>query len=406
MKILSIIAQKPNSTGSGVYLTELVKCFKELGANQQIICGIYGDDKINDEDGIKYNKVIFNTSELPIKIVGMSDVMPYESMKYSDFINDEIKLSYWENAFKKIITDTLISFCPDLIICHHLYLLTAYVVNIVAELKNNNRIDECKICGICHNTDLRQFRQTNLKREFIKNNIENLDMIFALSAEQVKVIKDIFNIDENIIKTIGIGYNNKIFYNKNKVREKNKIIYVGKVSNKKGVLSLIKAVNLLNDDSIILDIVGGAGDRLEYDNILIESQKSKSSIRFLGIKNQYELADLYNEHNIFILPSFSEGMPMVSLEALACGCKVIISDLPGIKDFLDKNVEGASIRYVSLPKLLNVDEVESVELDKYEERLANIIKECLNDKEQYTPNLNNISWMNIAKSLLFNIETV
>lgn len=42
----------------------------------------------------------------------------------------------------------------------------------------------------------------------------------------------------------------------------NRLLYVGKVSKKKGVLSLIKAINILNDENIIIDIVGGAGDRV------------------------------------------------------------------------------------------------------------------------------------------------
>ncbi len=88
---------------------------------------------------------------------------------------------------------------------------------------------------------------------------------------------------------------------------------------------------------------------------------------------------------------------MVPLEALACGCKVIISDLPGVRDFLDKNVKDASIRYVTLPKLLNVDEAEQEELNKYEERLAETIKECLDDKNRYEPCLTSVSWTNIAK---------
>lgn len=402
MKVLSIIAQKPSSTGSGVYLTELVKCFKEFGASQEIICGVYSEDEIVDEEGIKYNRVIFNTKELPIKIVGMSDVMPYESIKYSDFIDDDIKLNYWANAFRKKVTDTLISFCPDLIICHHLYLLTAHVVNIVEKLKSEKVISNCKIYGVCHNTDLRQFRQTDLEREFIKENIKKLDTIFALSKEQANLVQDIFNLDENKIKILGIGYNDKIFYNKNEKRDKYKIIYVGKVANKKGVLSLIKALNLLDDERITLDIVGGAGDKIEYDTILSESKKSKSTIKFLGVRNQYDLADLYNEHNIFILPSFSEGMPMVPLEALACGCKVIISDLPGVRDFLDKNVEDARINYVTLPELSNVDEAKQDELDKFEERLAIVIKKCLDDYSSYSPSLSNVSWTNIAKLIYYN----
>lgn len=404
MKVLSIIAQKPSSTGSGVYLTELVKCFKDFGASQEIICGVYNEDKIDDEEGIKFNKVIFNTEELPIKIAGMSDVMPYESIKYSDFIDDDNKLNYWVNAFRKKVTDTLVTFCPDLIICHHLYLLTAHVVNIVEKLKSEKIISNCKIYGICHNTDLRQFRQTDLEREFIKENIKKLDMVFAPSDDHASIAKEIFNLDANKIKIIGIGYNDKIFYNKNENREKNNIIYVGKVAYKKGVMCLVRAINLLNNDSIVLDIVGGAGDKQEYDSILTESKKSKSTIRFLGQKSQMELADLYNKHNIFILPSFSEGIPIVPLEALACGCKVIISDLPGVRDFLDKNVKGASISYVTLPELSNVDEAKQDELSQYEERLAVAIKKCLDDYSSYSPSLSNVSWINIAKSIYYNVS--
>ena len=40
MKILSITAQKPHSTGSGVYLTELVNAFDRLGHSQAVSAGI------------------------------------------------------------------------------------------------------------------------------------------------------------------------------------------------------------------------------------------------------------------------------------------------------------------------------------------------------------------------------
>jgi len=41
MRILSITAQKPHSTGSGVYLTETVRGFKELGHTQAVIAGSF-----------------------------------------------------------------------------------------------------------------------------------------------------------------------------------------------------------------------------------------------------------------------------------------------------------------------------------------------------------------------------
>ena len=41
MRILSISAQKPDSTGSGVYLTEVVKALAEEGHRQAVVCGVY-----------------------------------------------------------------------------------------------------------------------------------------------------------------------------------------------------------------------------------------------------------------------------------------------------------------------------------------------------------------------------
>ena len=129
MKILSIIAQKPSSTGSGIYLTELIRCFKELNIEQEVICATYENDIVSDIDGVRYNKVVFNTDDLPIKIAGMSDVMPYDTIRYSDFICDQDKLKLWTRAFEDKIDEVIDRFKPDLIICHHLYLLTALVVS-------------------------------------------------------------------------------------------------------------------------------------------------------------------------------------------------------------------------------------------------------------------------------------
>ena len=238
MKVLSIIAQKPSSTGSGVYLAELVRCFDELGIDQEVICAKYLGDEIHFPDKVRCHSLTFDTDELPIKIAGMSDVMPYESIRYSELASDENKLKIWASAFEELIDRVLEDFKLDLIVCHHLYLLTAIV---------SSKTD-IPIHGICHNTDLRQYRQTDLKRDFIKENILKLKKIFAPSLEHAEIIKEIYGVSENKIDVIGIGYNDQIFYDR-KIRNTNdsvsKLLYVGKVAKKKGVLSLVKAINLL-----------------------------------------------------------------------------------------------------------------------------------------------------------------
>ena len=424
MKILSVLAQKPSSTGSGVYLSELVRCFKKMGHEQEIICAIYETDDIGarktrpygeardtrpDGEAFEphFNPVIFNTKEVPMKIAGMSDVMPYESIKYSDLAKDDEMLEVWMKAFKDKIEEVVKRFKPDLIICHHLYLLTAMVVERWAR-ETFPYEGVPLIYGICHNTDLRQYQQTNLKREFIKENIKKLDKIFAPSEEHKNKIVELFGVNKNIIDVIGIGYNSDIFYideelhnvEKNSENKTTKLLYVGKVAKKKGVLSFVKAFKMINAKNISLDIIGGAGDKDEYEEILNECKSTLNQINILPPMPQTELAKEYNSHEIFILPSFSEGIPMVPIEAMACGCKLIITDLPGVKEFYDSNVKNASIKYVKLPKLTNVDDADRGELEEFEKRLAFAMEESLKDTGKYTPQLSDISWENITINIL------
>ena len=51
MKILTITAQKPHSTGSGFYLTEMVKGFATLGHEQAVLAGVYREDTVDFPTG-------------------------------------------------------------------------------------------------------------------------------------------------------------------------------------------------------------------------------------------------------------------------------------------------------------------------------------------------------------------
>ena len=84
MKILSITAQKPHSTGSGVYLTELVNAFDRLGHSQAVIAGICKEDTVHFPDRVSFFPVYYQSASLPFPVAGMSDEMPYESTRYRD----------------------------------------------------------------------------------------------------------------------------------------------------------------------------------------------------------------------------------------------------------------------------------------------------------------------------------
>ena len=60
MRILSITAQKPHSTGSGTYMTELVRSWARAGHSQAVVCGIYPDDTVDFPEGVPHNVFIKN----------------------------------------------------------------------------------------------------------------------------------------------------------------------------------------------------------------------------------------------------------------------------------------------------------------------------------------------------------
>lgn len=393
MKILSILAQKPNSTGSGVYLTELVKAFEKLGCEQAVVAGIYKEDKVSFSDNVKFCPVYYKTEELPFAILGMSDEMPYESTVYSQMTEEMV------NKFKKVFIEKLKKiideFNPDLILCHHLYLLTALV---------RDNFPAHKIACICHGTDLRQIKKNSLENEYIKEIIRKLDIIFALHEEQKEDISLTYGVDKAKIKVIGSGYNNSIFYNMNLKKDTSHInlIYAGKLNQKKGVMNLVKALEHLpyDNDELTLKLAGGNGNTEEYNMLMELIENCKYPVKLLGKLNQHELAKEFNSSDIFILPSFFEGLPLVLIEALACGLKVISTDLPGIRDWMDCNISNNNIAYIDLPRLSNTDEVNGEDIPAFEEDIAKAIETCVSVKFEEEPDLNDISWDGIGKRII------
>ncbi len=393
MRILSISAQKPSSTGSGVYLTELVKVLAAQGHEQAVVAGVYKEDEISFPSNVTFHPVYFATESLPYPIVGMSDEMPYVSTRYCDMTTKMVE--QFRDAFLEVLVPLVESFQPDVILTHHLYLLTAIV---------RNTFPECEIYGFCHNTDLRQMVKTDLEREYIADAVRRLDKIFVPQTAQKKGVQKVYDADAQKIQMLGMGYNSQVF---KQTGEKpsdgvTRIIFAGKIAEKKGVMSLIRSLEYLEDDrkDIQIYLAGSAGNEIEYKEIRRMASKSEYDLRFLGRLDQEELAQYYNLCDIFVLPSFFEGIPLTVIEALACGNRVVLTNLPGIPEWLSENVKDADIRYVELPTMLHADEPVEEELPAFEKRLARALEESIHTKQRMHADTSQISWENIARKVL------
>jgi glycosyltransferase involved in cell wall biosynthesis len=184
------------------------------------------------------------------------------------------------------------------------------------------------------------------------------------------------------------------------------IVYAGKIAEKKGVLSLMRSLAYLDEPpgSVAVTCAGGAGNEEEYRRIREEAEKSRYGVTFTGALDQRALAAIFNRSDIFVLPSFYEGVPLSAVEALACGCRAVISDLPGVREWLEEFVPGADVRYVALPEIRNTDEPVPEELPGFERRLAEALTDCIRAGKTVPADVSGLSWEKIAETAIMDLS--
>lgn len=395
MNILSITAQKPDSTGSGVYLAETVKGFRAAGHKVAVIAGIDAQDTNDFPEDVLFYPVRFRTEDLAFPVVGMSDEMPYEATRYRDMTPSMV--DQFSSAFTTALDHVVEVFRPDAIICHHLYLLTALVAQ--------SRVS-CPVAAVCHSTDMRQMRTLDLQRDYIRAGIQALDAVLALHDVQKQEISALYDVPLGRIHVVGTGFSSTVFHPGTVVPQTGHIdvAYAGKIWRKKGVESLLHCLDRLPyaSDAFTLRLAGGYSSQSEYDLLVELARSCPYPVEFLGRLSQNDLACLYRRSNVFVLPSFFEGLPLVVIEALACGCNVVVTDLPGIRGWLDAELPDAPVTYVKPPRFLGADEPIPEDLECFEQDLATAMVQSA-ARPRHTTDVHHLSWDSLCRRI---VETI
>lgn len=123
------------------------------------------------------------------------------------------------------------------------------------------------------------------------------------------------------------------------------ILAVGRLTYRKGFQDLIKALAVLKSERISFrcHIVGG-GDYESELKILATKLKLNKLIKFLSTLNYSDLIKQYQKSDIFVLPSYSEGMSLALIEAMAAQNAVIATNVEGNNEVVRHNKNGYLIK--------------------------------------------------------------
>jgi glycosyltransferase involved in cell wall biosynthesis len=360
MKILHLLSQRPDSTGSGIYLQAMLREAAACNHANFLVAGIQSD-RCAEIDCIDQKQCIFvrfYQADVSYHIVGMSDVMPYNSTRFCDLSQDG--LHEYERAFARKLKDAVVTFEPDIIHSHHLWIMSSLARRLFLDIP---------MVTTCHGSDLRQFHNCPQLQERVLSGCRRLDAVMALTGEQKQEIVRLYDLAPATVIVVGAGYNDALFTLDPKPDPSPvQLVYAGKLSKAKGVPWLLRALSMIDSPAWKLHLVGG-GSGEEKDHCLMLAMRLGKRVCVHGAISQEDLAEIMKQSHILVLPSFYEGLGLVVLEGLASGCRIIATDLPGVREMLG-DVRVDFVNLVEAPRLRFLDQPYYEDESVFEHHLA------------------------------------
>jgi glycosyltransferase involved in cell wall biosynthesis len=129
--------------------------------------------------------------------------------------------------------------------------------------------------------------------------------------------------------------------------------YIGRLEREKNLFTLLKAFNEVakQRQNIRLLIIGEGSLKRELISFA-KTTNASEKVCFLGA--QRDIPDWLKALDIFILPSFTEGLPIALLEAMAASKAIIASDIPAVKEVVENGKEALLFNPNNVQQLTNL----------------------------------------------------
>lgn len=385
-RILHLLSQRPSLTGSGITLDALVRHAATAGWEQRVLVGVPADDPSPEVGGLDDDHIHtlrFETPELPFPVPGMSDVMPYRSTRWSDMRAENLKK--YRCAWTRRLRSLLDNFEPDLIHAHHLWILGS----MVKDLSPNT-----PVISHCHATGLRQMRLCPHLAKGVREGCLRNEAFAVLHSDHAHQLQRDLKIPEGRIHVVGAGYREDLFNRRSRPdRPASRLLYTGKFAKAKGLPWLLDAFEKLRLDFPGLELhVAGSGAGPEAETLHSRMVAMAPAVVLHGQLNQVDLAALMSKSTVCVLPSFYEGVPLVLVEALACGCRLVATDLPGVVETIAPRVPPGVIEIVPRPRLDGPDIPVADDLPAFTQNLATALKRSLTASRPDSISLESFTW--------------
>ena len=212
-----------------------------------------------------------------------------------------------------------------------------------------------------HAGDFNEFLNQNIiLKKAITKVLNRYDMIIVLSSYWERILKNELG-DEAKITIIHNAASNSIFqldqcFCRRKLglpSNKKIILSLGKLTEKKGFKYLIESIYILKKEGTdVLCFIAGDGSLRIQLSTLIKDLNLDNNVKLLGIITE-NINIWINSADLVVLPSLSEGVPIVMLEAFNCGKPFVGTRVGGIPDIMNSSDYGSLVEPANSVELAN-----------------------------------------------------
>lgn len=164
-------------------------------------------------------------------------------------------------------------------------------------------------------------------------NREDFSRAKKLHAKEVKYIHGIGINTERLNKTSDTQIRKELNLDENSFL----VLSVGELNKNKNQKVIIKALSNIDNKNVHY-VLCGKGDQHENLKALAEELNVSDRVHFLGYRT--DVVNICAQSDVFVMPSFREGLPVASLEAMYCGLPLVTSNIRGLVDIMENGVSG------------------------------------------------------------------
>lgn len=203
-----------------------------------------------------------------------------------------------------------------------------------------------KVIFHCHGSEMEKFyfSSPHFVQQMMVYFFNNVDLIICLSTSWSLFFKQNFSpqkiaVLENIVEEV-IGQSKLDHRTDNTIN----FLFMGAVGNRKGIFDLLEMILLYKQElsGKMKLIIGGNGEIKRLKEFIAVNELSEI-VTYEGWVSGVLKNKLFNETDVYILPSYNEGLPISILEAMTYGLPVISTNVGGIPEIITNGINGCVI---------------------------------------------------------------